>query len=226
MGARARAALGAALVVALAGGAALLVGPEEPTARLSDRPARPRPAEVAPGAGPVPTARDPRAAPPVEAQAGPAGADAVSASATAPLASGSGPDPAVVDSPLAVHPEDAARAAELLERLAGEDDPLAALIVGEELGPLVAALPPEGAGRLLALAGRDGAARQAALAACGRLDPGAETVEAVRRLSQERSSPALREAGLDALRTLAARGAPARAVELAMAELSHPGWGR
>ncbi len=115
-----------------------------------------------------------------------------------------------------------ARAARLLADLAAETDPLAALVLGEELAPVARELDPTGRRTLLALA-RDGdAPRAAALTALGRLEPTGETVDLVRYAVLRRPSPEARAAGVDALALLGERGAPGEQVETAMLELADP----
>ena len=121
--------------------------------------------------------------------------------------------------------ERAERAAALLASLAAEEDPLAAAILGEELALLAQDLDAAGQARLLELAREGDAPRLAALRALGRLTPGAEAVEQLRRAALLRTSPEVRAAAVDALLLLRARGAPGAAVLDAVLELTHPAFG-
>jgi hypothetical protein len=117
-----------------------------------------------------------------------------------------------------------ARAGELLAELAGEEDPLAAEILGEELATLAPRLNAAGQARLAELAREANAPRLAALRALGRLEPDALAVERVTAAAATRTSGEVRAAAVDALLLLQARGAPAGSVEAALLQLRHPGW--
>ena len=134
----------------------------------------------------------------------------------------SAPDPGADLDP---EPDERERARELLLLLSKEEDPLAAVLLGEELALRLDLLGDEDRARLVELAREGGASRLAALRACGRLAPVAASVREVQSAALVRTSPEVRAAAVDALLLLRARGAPPARVAEAVRELTHPAWG-